>query len=77
MRIKHAYNTLMNSNSRRGNQTSGFSRSSTERNQRGEAQEEEFYGLGKSSYNHPQHPMSYHLASLINYTQHVYSFWTI
>lgn len=51
MRIKHAYNTLINSTSRRkfdsGN--SGFdSYYSSQRSQSGTAkEEEEFYGLGK------------------------------
>ncbi|KAK4780568.1 hypothetical protein SAY87_016674 [Trapa incisa] len=47
MRIKHAYNTLLNSKSRRrGNQTSGFSYSSAERSRSSETQEEDFYGFG-------------------------------
>ncbi|XP_038901084.1 dnaJ homolog subfamily B member 8 isoform X2 [Benincasa hispida] len=51
MRIKHAYNTLLNSESRRkydyGNQGSDFSYSSTQRSQSRNTQDEEtFYGLG-------------------------------
>lgn len=51
MRIKHAYNTLLNSTSRRkydsGNRGSG-SHYSSQRSQSGSTQaEEEFYGLGK------------------------------
>ncbi|XP_057727982.1 uncharacterized protein LOC130943911 isoform X1 [Arachis stenosperma] len=50
MRIKHAYNTLINSNSRRkydfGNRGSDFSYSSSQRSQSRSTQEEEFYGLG-------------------------------
>lgn len=51
MRIKHAYNTLLNSSSRRkydsGNRGSDFSYSSSQRSQSGNPQaEEEFYGLG-------------------------------
>jgi len=52
MRIKHAYNTLLNSESRRkydaGN-SSGFSYSSGQKTQSSSTQdEEEFYGLGKN-----------------------------
>lgn len=51
MRIKHAYNTLINSDSRSrydaGNRKSDFSYSSSGRNQ--STQEEEFYGFGTSS----------------------------
>ncbi|KAF8397440.1 hypothetical protein HHK36_016357 [Tetracentron sinense] len=55
MRIKHAYNTLLNSESRRkydvGNRTSDYSYSTAERNQSRNAQEEEeFYGFGTDSY---------------------------
>ncbi|KAH1109004.1 hypothetical protein J1N35_012772 [Gossypium stocksii] len=50
MRIKHAYNTLLNSESRRrynpGNRTSDFSYSGTQRSQSPNTQEEEFYGFG-------------------------------
>ncbi|CAK9314530.1 unnamed protein product [Citrullus colocynthis] len=51
MRIKHAYNTLLNSESRRkydyGNHGSDFSYSSTQRSQSTNTQDEEtFYGLG-------------------------------
>lgn len=54
MRIKLAYNTLLNSNSQRGgsntNSTSGFSYSNTpSKGESRENQQEEFYGLGKSS----------------------------
>ncbi|XWS74099.1 hypothetical protein CRYUN_Cryun02cG0186500 [Craigia yunnanensis] len=49
MRIKHAYNTLLNSESQRrynsGNRTSDFSYSGTQRSQSTNAQDEEFYGL--------------------------------
>lgn len=49
MRIKHAYNTLLNSESRRrynpGNRTSDFSYSRTQRSQSPNTQEEEFYGF--------------------------------
>lgn len=48
MRIKHAYNTLLNSGSRRkydsGNRTSDFSYSTGPSQN---AQDEEFYGFGK------------------------------
>ena len=52
MRIKHAYNTLINSSSPRkydsGNRGSDFSYYSSQRSQSRNAQdEEEFYGLGK------------------------------
>ena len=52
MRIKHAYNTLLNSESRRkydaGN-SSGFSYSTSQKTQRSSIQDEEdFYGLGKN-----------------------------
>ncbi|XP_015575509.1 dnaJ homolog subfamily B member 8 isoform X2 [Ricinus communis] len=50
MRIKHAYTTLLDSESRRKNdagKSSGFSYSDTERSQSGNTQnEEEFYGFG-------------------------------
>ncbi|GMI74346.1 DNA J protein C73 [Hibiscus trionum] len=51
MRIKHAYNTLLSSESRRrykpgGNQTSDFSYSGTQRSQSSNTQDEEFYGFG-------------------------------
>ncbi|KAK8504906.1 hypothetical protein V6N13_056234 [Hibiscus sabdariffa] len=51
MRIKHAYNTLLNSESRRrynpgGNRTSDFSYSGTQRSQNSNTQDEEFYGFG-------------------------------
>ncbi|KAL4383876.1 hypothetical protein GQ457_15G027940 [Hibiscus cannabinus] len=51
MRIKHAYNTLLNSESRRrynpgGNRTSDFSYSGTQRSQSSNTQDEEFYGFG-------------------------------
>jgi len=51
MRIKHAYNTLLDSESRRryeaGNQTSDYSYSTAGRNQSQNTQdEEEFYGIG-------------------------------
>ncbi|XWS28801.1 hypothetical protein CRYUN_Cryun25bG0102300 [Craigia yunnanensis] len=49
MRIKHAYNTLLNSESRRrynsGNRTSDFSYSGTQRRQSTNVQDEEFYGF--------------------------------
>ncbi|KAL1298458.1 dnaJ homolog subfamily B member 9 isoform X2 [Arachis ipaensis] len=49
MRIKHAYNTLINSNSRRkydfGNRGSDYSYSSSQRSQSRSTQEEEFYGF--------------------------------
>ncbi|XP_039031150.1 chaperone protein DnaJ-like isoform X2 [Hibiscus syriacus] len=52
MRIKHAYNTLLNSESRRrynpgpgGNRTSDFSYSGTQRSQSSNTQDEEFYGF--------------------------------
>lgn len=52
MRIKHAYNTLLNSESRRkydsGNRGSDFSYSASQRSKSRTAQdEEEFYGFGK------------------------------
>ncbi|KAJ0083388.1 hypothetical protein Patl1_31294 [Pistacia atlantica] len=52
MRIKHAYSTLLNSESRRkydfGNRSSDFSYTTGQRNQSTNAQdEEEFYGFGK------------------------------
>ncbi|KAJ9698476.1 hypothetical protein PVL29_007520 [Vitis rotundifolia] len=50
MRIKHAYNTLMNSESRRkydsGSRASNYTYSNAERNQSRNTQEEEFYGFG-------------------------------
>ncbi|XP_031399815.1 uncharacterized protein LOC116210139 isoform X1 [Punica granatum] len=46
MKIKHAYNTLLNSSAYGGNRTSGFSYSTAERNQSRETQEEDFYGFG-------------------------------
>ncbi|KAL4309121.1 hypothetical protein GQ457_01G038240 [Hibiscus cannabinus] len=51
MRIKHAYNTLLNSESRRrynpgGNRTSDFSYPGTQRSQSSNTQDEEFYGFG-------------------------------
>lgn len=53
MRIKHAYNTLLNSESRRkydAGSSSGFSYSGTERSQsRNTQNEEEFYGFGKTN----------------------------
>ncbi|XP_021277771.1 chaperone protein DnaJ isoform X2 [Herrania umbratica] len=48
MRIKHAYNTLLNSESRRrynSDRTSDFSYSGTQQRQSTNAQEEEFYGF--------------------------------
>uniref|UniRef100_A0A5B7AD39 J domain-containing protein n=1 Tax=Davidia involucrata TaxID=16924 RepID=A0A5B7AD39_DAVIN len=49
MRIKHAYNTVLNSESRRkydsGNHTSNYSYSTAGRNQSRNADEEEFYGF--------------------------------
>ncbi|XVE79543.1 hypothetical protein DITRI_Ditri14bG0067100 [Diplodiscus trichospermus] len=49
MRIKHAYNTLLNSESRRrynsGDRTSDFSYSGTQRSQGTNVQDEEFYGF--------------------------------
>ncbi|XVF68830.1 hypothetical protein PTKIN_Ptkin11bG0032500 [Pterospermum kingtungense] len=49
MRIKHAYNTLLNSESRKrynsGNRTSDFSYSGTQRSQSTNVQEEDFYGI--------------------------------
>ncbi|KAK8514475.1 hypothetical protein V6N12_009180 [Hibiscus sabdariffa] len=50
MRIKHAYNTLLNSESRRrnnpsGNRTSDFSYPGTQRSQSSNTQDEEFYGF--------------------------------
>ncbi|MED6213323.1 hypothetical protein PIB30_092023 [Stylosanthes scabra] len=49
MRIKHAYNTLINSSSRRkydsGNRGSDYSYYSSQRSQSRNTQEEEFYGL--------------------------------
>ncbi|XP_022732445.1 chaperone protein DnaJ isoform X2 [Durio zibethinus] len=49
MRIKHAYNILLNSESRRrynyGNRTSDFSYSGTQRSQSTNVQDEEFYGF--------------------------------
>ena len=51
MRIKHAYNTLMNSESRKKydsrSHASSYTYSNAERNQSRNTQEEEFYGLGK------------------------------
>lgn len=51
MRIKHAYNTLLNSESRRkydsGNRTSDFSYSTGPSQN---VQDEEFYGFGKDLY---------------------------
>ncbi|OMO91185.1 hypothetical protein COLO4_18569 [Corchorus olitorius] len=50
MRIKHAYNTLLNSESRRRynseNRTSDFSYSGTQQRKSTNAQDEEFYGFG-------------------------------
>ncbi|XP_038692352.1 chaperone protein DnaJ isoform X1 [Tripterygium wilfordii] len=51
MRIKHAYNTLLNSDSRRkydsGNRSSDFSYSTSQREQRRKSQDDEdFYGFG-------------------------------
>ncbi|KAL5709502.1 hypothetical protein ACHQM5_020184 [Ranunculus cassubicifolius] len=49
LRVKHAYNTLLNSDSRFGSGTSGYSYSTAERNQnnsRKSQSEEDFYGLG-------------------------------
>lgn len=53
MRIKHAYNTLLNSESRRkydsGSRGSEFSYSGAQRSQSRVSQDEEdFYGFGKS-----------------------------
>lgn len=52
MRIKHAYNTLMNSESRRKydsrSHASNYTYSNAERNQSSNTQEEEFYGFGKN-----------------------------
>lgn len=53
MRIKLAYNTLLNSESQRrynrGNRASDFSYSDTQRSQRKDTKdEEEFYGFGKN-----------------------------
>lgn len=49
MRIKHAYNALMNSESRRkydsGSRASNYTYSNAERNQSRNTQEEEFYGF--------------------------------
>ena len=49
MRIKHAYNALMNSESRRkydsGSRASNYTYSNAERNQSRDTQEEEFYGF--------------------------------
>lgn len=55
LRIKHAYNTLLNSESRRkydsGNHASGYSYSTGERSQSKNTQDEEdFYGFGKNLY---------------------------
>lgn len=52
MRIKHAYNTLLNSDSRRkyeyGNRSSGYSYTDSQRSRsQTSQQEEEFYGFGK------------------------------
>ena len=53
MRIKHAYNSLLNSESRRkydAGKSSGFSYSGSERSQsRNTQSEEEFYGFGKTN----------------------------
>ena len=50
MRIKHAYNTLLNSESQFkydfSNGNSNYSRTSTERKRYKTTQEEEFYGFG-------------------------------
>ncbi|KDP42220.1 hypothetical protein JCGZ_02950 [Jatropha curcas] len=49
MRIKHAYNTLLNSESRRkydAGKSSGYSYSGSERSQSSTQNEEEFYGFG-------------------------------
>lgn len=46
MRIKLAYNTLLNSNSQRGGSNTNSTPSKGESR---ENQQEEFYGLGKSS----------------------------
>lgn len=55
MRIKHAYNTLLNSETRRkydsGSRGSDFSYSAAQRS-RVSQEEEEYYGLGTSSYCH-------------------------
>ena len=55
MRIKHAYNTLLNSESRRkydsGSRGSDFSYSTSQRSKASQ-EEEEFYGLGKNLYCH-------------------------
>lgn len=52
MRIKHAYNTLLNSESWKrynsGNRTSDFSYSGTQRSQSTNVQDEEFYGIGNN-----------------------------
>lgn len=52
MRIKHAYNTLLNSESRRkydsGNRTSDFSYSTAQGFGNQNTQDEEFYGFGKT-----------------------------
>lgn len=57
MRIKHAYNTLLSSDSRRkydsGSRGSDFSYSTSQRSKVSQ-EEEEFYGLGKSLYCHTQ-----------------------
>lgn len=54
MRIKHAYNTLLNSESRKkydsGNRGSDFSYSNAQRSKsRVTEEEEEFYGFGKNN----------------------------
>lgn len=52
MRIKHAYNTLLNSEARRkydsGNSRSDSSYSGAQRSQSRVSQDEEFYGFGKN-----------------------------
>jgi len=52
MRIKHAYNTLMSSESRRkyntGNRRSDYSYSDAQRSESTKTQDEEFYGFGKN-----------------------------
>lgn len=46
MRIKHAYNTLINSESRFNNATSTRANYSTPYDKKSTAQEEQFYGFG-------------------------------
>lgn len=49
MRIKHAYNTLLSSESRRKYNTGNYSSSGAQRSQSTKTQdEEEFYGFGKN-----------------------------